>query len=265
MMSDIQGELNKRIINCIKRETGIDLLNQETISELNQESSAIISEYGFKCALKIFRSIAKAKFKDWLLDEFNKIENDAEKVGNRIIRFSSKINDPVDVFTELNLLSNIFENLIDDIDDTDIFSDTKSLLRLLAITSLSGVRNNVFINSLRPQLFTMELAQHALGKDNSWCASMLALTIEEQFVKKKVSEFGISIGENEDYYSILKKLTKYLEENNIRQNRDLFLLDSHRKIRNNVLHENWNPTEDEMDDIIAHVLKVINYLNSMEI
>ena len=94
---------------------------------------------------------------------------------------------------------------------------------------------------------------------------MLALTIEEQFIRKKAFELGIEIKEGENYYSILQKLTLYMDENNIRQSRELLLADSHRKIRNKVVHENWNPTDDEMDDIIAHVVKIINYLNSIDI
>lgn len=262
-MSDIQSEVNNRLIRCIERETGIDLANIEDISKLSLEEKALIQENGFKCALKSIRRIGRDKFRAWAIAEYEKIVASLEEVGNRLIRFNSKIQDPVNVFTELNLMTGVLGNLVNDIDDNDLFSDTKSVLRLLFIISFEDMKKRVFINSMAPQRFTMNLAQNALGKDDSWSTSVLALTIEEQFVKKKAVEFGIDIKKRE-YYSILEKLTKYLDERNIRQNRELLLADSHRKIRNKVLHENWNPTEDEMDDIISHVLKIIQFFSSEE-
>lgn len=261
-MSDIQNELNNRTIKCIKRKTGIDLTDPEVSSNLSLEERALIQEHGFKCALEIFRKTGKKKFRAWALTEYEKIKELAEEIGKRVIRFSLKMQDPIDVIAELNLLTSILENLVNDLDEEDLFSDTQSLLRFLLITSFSDTSNRIFINSMKPQIFTMRLAQVALGKDNSWCTSVLALTIEEQFIKRKAVELGIDMKKGEKYYSILKKLTAYLAEKNIRQSRELLLADSHRKIRNKVLHENWNPTDDETNDIIAHVSKLIEFLSS---
>ena len=261
-MSDIQEELNNRIIKCINRETGIDLARADVISTLDLEDSARIQEFGFKCVLKVFRRLAKKKFTKWIMDEYQELEKDAKVVGERIIRFSSKVGDPVDVYTQLALLTNVVENLVEDFDGEELLSDHSAVVRLLVISYLGELKSRVSINSLRPLLFTIALAQLTLGKDMSWCASMLALTTEEQLVKKKAIEFGIEIEESESYHSILGKLSSYLDKQDIRQSREVLLADSHRKIRNKVLHENWNPTEDEMDDIIAHVLKTSQFFSS---
>jgi hypothetical protein len=261
-LSDIQEELNNRIAKCIKRETGIDLLNPEVASNLSVEDSAIIQEVGVKCGLSAFRKIAKKKFMKWVKNDYEKIEMDLKDVGNRIIRFSSKVGDPVAVTNQLILLSRIIENLVEDIDEEELLSDPPAVVRLLLLSYLGELKSRVYTNSLRPLLFTIDLAKETIGKDMSWCASMLALTIEEQLFKKKAKEFGIVIKEKENYNSILNKVIEYLDENEIRQSREILLVDSHRNIRNKVLHENWNPAEDEMEDIIAHVLKAAQYFSS---
>jgi len=262
VMSEIQKELNNRIIKCIKRETGIDLTDIAVRSALTIEDSAVITEYGFKCLLKVFRKLAKRKFANWILDELQKVETDATRVGERLIRFSSKVGDPVDVFAQLTLLGNILENLIEDIDDEELLESHSAILRLLAISYLGELNNRVFVGSLRPLLFSVDMAQEALTKDMSWCTSVLALTIEEQLVRKKAIESGLAIKEDEQYNSVLEKLTAHLDEQRIRQSREILLADAHRKIRNKVLHRNWSPTEDEMDDIVSHVLKVVNFLKT---
>ena len=261
-MSEIQEELNNRLARCIKRETGIDLSNPEVISNLSVEDNAVIQEVGFKCALNAIRKIAKKKFMNWVKNDYEKLEKEADVVSKRLIRFGSKVGDPVDVYTELVLLTSVLENLTEDIDIEELLADLSTVFRLLIMSYLDLLKNRVFINSLRPLLFTVSLANSALGKDMSWSSSMLALTIEEQLVKKKAIEFGIEIKEKENYNSILSKVIKYLDEHEIRQSREVLLADSHRIIRNKVLHENWNPTEDEMEDIIAHVLKITQYFSS---
>lgn len=261
-MSDIQEELNNRLAKCIKRETGIDLSNSKIVSDLSQEDNAVIQEFGFKCALKVIRRLAKKKFIDLIQEDYQKLEKDATEVGKKLIRFGSKVRDPVDVMNQLVLLSRIIQNLVEDIDAEELLSDPSAVLRLLIMSYLGELKSRVAINSLRPLLFTVGLAQLAIGKDMSWCTSMLALTIEEQFIKKTAIELGIELEEGENYHSILRKLTSHFEEKGIRQSREVLLADSHRKIRNKVLHENWNPSDDEADDIVAHVVKTSNSLGS---
>lgn len=261
-MSDIQEELGKRVIKCIKRKTGVDLGKPETITNLTIEAQALIQEYGFKCVLREINRITKAKFARWIDEEFNKINNNAQAVGERLIRFGSKVGDPVNVVTQHILLKSIVENLTEDRDIDELLSDRSAVLRFLLVAYIGELQSRVTINALQPLFFTVNLAELSLDKNVNWSTSMLALTIEEQFIKKKVKEFGIELDENEDYYTIIKKLATYFEDNNIRQSRELLLADSHRKIRNRVLHENWCPSEDETDDIIAHVFKLINFLNS---
>ncbi len=261
-MSELQKELNNRIFKCIKRETGLDLSNPKVSSNLSLDDHALIQEYGFKCALKVIRRLAKPKFTKWIGEEYSKIENDAEEVGKRMIRFGSKVGDPVDVLNQVALLSDIIENLVEYVDGEEILADHSAVVRLLLISYIGELQTRISINSQQPLFFTIGLAKLALGKENSWSTSMLALTIEEQFIKKKATELGIELKDDEKYYSILKKLSDYMDENNIRQSRELLLADSHRKIRNRVLHENWNPNDDEMDDIIAHVLKIVQFFSS---
>ena len=262
-MSEIQEELNNRIARCIKRETGIDLTDSETVSNLSRDDNALIQEVGFKCGLKVIRKIAKKKFMSWVKNEYEELEREAELVGNRVIRFSSKIGDPADVSNQLVLLVRLIENIMEETDIDDILTDSTTVSRLLLISYLEELKNRVTINSLRPLLFTTGLAQLAIGKDKSWSTSILALTLEEQLVKKKAVDFGIDIADR-NYHSILIDVLEHLEERGIRQSRDILIADSHRKIRNKVLHENWNPTEDEMDDIIAHVLKITQFFSSSD-
>ena len=261
-MSEIEKELNKRVFRCIKSNTGIDLTNPETASGLSLEDRAVLEEFGFKCALRVFRNLARKKFVKWIEEEFRKLEIEATEAGQRIIRFSSKVGDPIDVYNQLTLLTSILENLIEDIDGEELLSDHKAVTRLLIMSYLIELKTRVSINSLRPLLFSIGLANTSLGKDLSWCTSMLALTVEEQFIKKKANEFNIALEKDENYSSVLSKLLKYLETKQIRRSREILLADGHRKLRNKVIHENWNPTEDEMDDIVAHVLKVVQFLDS---
>ena len=135
-MSEIQKELNNRTFKCIKRETGIDLSNPETSSNLSLEDQALIQEYGFKCALKVIRRLAKTKFAKWIIEEFDKVEKDAQKVGERLIRFGSKIGDPVDVMNQVILLANMVENLVEDVDGEELLSDHSAVVRLLLLAYL---------------------------------------------------------------------------------------------------------------------------------
>lgn len=80
-------------------------------------------------------------------------------------------------------------------------------------------------------------------------------------VKEKAAELGISITEEDNYYSILKKVKEKLKEKGTRMSRDFKIADAHRKIRNDVFHEGWNATEEEAYDIIGHVRNLVTFLN----
>jgi hypothetical protein len=249
-VSEIQKELNSRTYRCIKKETGIDLSDPKVISNLSLEDNATIQEVGFKCALKVIRNLARTKFSDWIVNEYKDVASQMEKLGERLTRFGSKVGDSAILFKEIFLQARVLENLVTDIDGEELLSDHKAVVRLLLMSYASELRSRIFINSLSPLLFSIGLAQSTLSKDMNWCTSMLALTIEEQLIKKKAKEFGIVISKDEYYHS------------DIRQSREMLLADSHRKIRNKVVHKNWNPTEDEMDDIIAHVLKITQFFST---
>lgn len=261
-VSEIQKELNSRTYRCIKKETGIDLSDPKVISNLSLEDNATIQEVGFKCALKVIRNLARTKFSDWIVNEYKDVASQMEKLGERLTRFGSKVGDSAILFKEIFLQARVLENLVTDIDGEELLSDHKAVVRLLLMSYASELRSRIFINSLSPLLFSIGLAQSTLSKDMNWCTSMLALTIEEQLIKKKAKEFGIVISKDEYYHSILDKVTSYLDDHDIRQSREMLLADSHRKIRNKVVHKNWNPTEDEMDDIIAHVLKITQFFST---
>lgn len=261
-MSELSKEINRRISRCVKSQTGIDTRDEDLLSSLSLEEKAMIHESGFRCALRVLRRIAKRKFRKWIEEELEQTLDDASKVGERLIRFSSRVGDPVDVFSELILLSSILENLVEDFDAEEILSDHSTTIRLLLMSYLDELKSRVAINSLRPLLFSLALAQAALGKNVDWCASMLALTVEEQLVKEKAVEFGIHFKKKENYHSILEKLVEHLETNKIRKSREMILADGHREIRNKVIHEGWNPTEDETDHILGHVSKAVRFLES---
>ena len=79
-------------------------------------------------------------------------------------------------------------------------------------------------------------------------------------VKKKAEELSITLEDNEHYHSILKKVKDTLKESDTRMSRDFKIADAHRRIRNDILHEGWNPTEEETYDIIGHVRNLASFL-----
>ena len=74
---------------------------------------------------------------------------------------------------------------------------------------------------------------------------------------EKAEKFGIEIGKNEKYYSFLKKTLKHLQNQGIHRSRGILLADCHREIRNKMPNWGWNLTDNEIDDIVMLVLKVI--------
>jgi hypothetical protein len=261
-MTKIQDEINKKITECVRDTAGIDVTNADAAAQLAPEEKAQFIEVVMTCVMRELGKITKQQFEQWFEGEIKEAMAHAQGVGERLIRFGSKVTDAAVLFEDLAIAADALQRISQRIDDDEILSQRKTLIRFLLVTALESWKSNVTYSSLKPLLFATELAQSAIDRDLNWCTAVLALTVEEQFLKKTCKSLGIAMEWGDDYSVLVKKLLDHMKRSGIRVSREIFLAEGHRTLRNKTLHENWTPSADEVDDIVAHVTKMVSYLQS---
>jgi len=262
-MSEVAKEISMKIRDCVKSETGIDLLDPSAWPGLSPDQRQDALSSAFQCYFRVIKNLVKKKYVSWIEWQTNELMMSAESVGRRLLRYGTRTRDPTDFLQSILLYSASMENLAGFFEDSDILSDHKLIARLLLISWLDEGRYAMTLNSMWPLFDVFSLAQGALGRDANWCISLIALTIEELLIKKKAGELDVETEKEEGYPHICDKLIEKMEKEGIRVDCELLLGTGHRKIRNRILHEGWNPTEEDTEGIIAHVFKLAEHLRTV--
>ena len=118
-----------------------------------------------------------------------------------------------------------------------------------------------FFSIFRPFFDILDTARNKLGVDEKWLIASAALDLEENMLKKKLIELGLSVDEIEKlkYHEMVNEVIKLIEKGEGRQIAlDVLLTPGYRKVRNRFKHRGYEyrPTNEEIFTIIAHVVKL---------
>ena len=98
--------------------------------------------------------------------------------------------------------------------------------------------------------------------DADWATALIAVSLEEALVKKKLRELEYEPKKRETFHNQIEKLVELLKDEKIRPSMDILLADGFRNIRNEIIHDpqNWTPEENEVNEIVMHTIDLAKSL-----
>jgi len=187
----------------------------------------------------------------------------AKEVGEEYLKYEMITRDPLVVLTEIFTLMERSESFGKKIERRiePYRKDPKILERLLALLFIDQYAYRLVFSIFRPFFDILDVAKNKLGVDEKWLIANAALDLEENMLKKKLIELGLSVDEIEklEYHDMVGKTIKLIERREGRQiGLDLLLTPGYRKVRNRFKHRGYEyrPTNEEIFNIIAHVVKL---------
>jgi len=188
-----------RIRNCVKSETGIDLVDSSVWPSLSPDGQEDALSSAFQCYFRVIKSLSRRKYVSWIEWQADELRNRADTVGRHLLRYSTQIRDPADLIQSIVVYSASMDNLVEFFEKNEILKEHKLVNRLLLLSWLNEGEYAVTLNSMMPLFDVLGLAQGALGRDENWCVSLIALTIEELLIKKSASELDIETEKQGDF------------------------------------------------------------------
>ncbi len=261
-MSKVERDLTAKVAKCVKKQTGVDVLADGVYAGLSGEIKASVDSTAFTCFLDELRRMRKKPFLELVEGELDRLNSDSEQVGRKVVNFLSRVGDSASLFEYLYSVTMVVKTLSEELEESDLLLDRVLALRLLLLSNINELKSKLAIGNLAPLIYTCGLAQSAIGRDTNWCVAVVTFTTEEVFLKETAAKLSIQLDGDAKYPVVLRQLTLYMEENNIRKSLNVLLDEAHRTIRNRVLHEGWTPTDDETADIVAHVSRMVSFINS---
>jgi len=165
----------------------------------------------------------------------------------------------------LDLLILSTDSVIREIDSSSYFKDEDIRSDITKFAYYIDFSITALSDSLSLPLTGMAQLQElisikSLGLDENWLVSICYLSAMEIIVNKKQKELNIKV-EKDSFEARFKALLKNLESKGIKISElEKELPPTFWKIRNQVVHEGYSPTQDELDLIIPWVKKIIMLL-----
>jgi hypothetical protein len=192
------------------------------------------------------------------------IEKRFEEEGRAYLDYEIMFKEPLRVLDEAVLTANLtseIETVV--VKNKFLAANPRLLARLLTFSSMREFGTALALMRLKPLFDVMEVAKAKLSVDDNWMTAIVALSLEENLLKAKLSQLGISEGEIKkfanDFYKLANKVTELIEAKEHRLvGLDSLLSSGYRKVRNKLAHEGyiWKPKRIETNQIVSHVLKL---------
>lgn len=260
-MASAKEELDKKVNACIKAGGADKVLSNLDWSNLtgwdDRELSSAAEAFSEvkKCIFDSIRAIDKEKFVNWMDQEAQPFRVKLEKAGRRMIRYWSRKSDPFEIVVSLSILGQILGGFWSD-PDNEVTWDPDIAPKLLMILQLNLLRSTVEKAQLKLLFDVLSLANSTLGLDANWCTSAIALVLEELLIRRKLHENGVKLKDREYFHDLCKKLVSVIKKSGREPGLDVLLSKGHREVRNNILHKCWEPTDEDTERVVTHVLRL---------
>lgn len=270
-------KFNERIGKKLQRRIDQDELN-ELFRKYKQEKNEIkrlelkyqilerITPIVLNTTFKEIASLSNKKFKKMVEEAFLPIEDKLENMAADYLEYETILRDPLVVIAESLFSANSSEKLKETLElSLSPFLDNKKVLqRIISLLYIREIRFGMVFAVFRPFFDTLDIARRFLGVDEYWVMSIVALNLEENLLKKKLSELGLSKEEidqlgKQGYYRLVDEVVKFVPKKEGRQvNLDVLLSNGYRRVRNIIDHEGyqWKPNRKDFFRIVGHLIRL---------
>lgn len=208
-------------------------------------------------------SMSERDFERLIMAIVDSIEEKMEEVGRAYFDYETAVREPLAVIEEAALTAGLSRKIEEAIaEEESLLGNPRLLARLLTFTSIREFVVALAFAQLKPLFDVIEVTKTKLSVDENWVTAVAALSLEENLLKLKLSQLGLSESEirnlGEDFYKLTNRAVDLIEAKEHRQvSIDVLLSAGYRKVRNKLVHEGylWKPKRNETNQIAAHVLK----------
>ncbi|MHA1864805.1 MAG: hypothetical protein ACTSWA_13615 [Candidatus Thorarchaeota archaeon] len=252
-----QNEVARCLKKNAKKELGIKIGDK-----ISKEQSIDLTRLRFRCYYERLGKVGVRRFSRLIEELIESITKPSEVLGERQFKYDSKFQDPRDVLEQNEFLVKISKVIFSEIDDALFSEDTRLISRMFILSYIGNIINRVYLGFLEPLIDLLNLANHTLQLDADWATALVAVSLEEALVKKKLRELGYEPKKKEGFHKQVEKLVELLKEENIRPSMDVLLTDGFRNIRHEIIHdpERWKPKEEEVNEITRHTIDLAKAL-----
>lgn len=213
-------------------------------------------------------SMSERDFESLIKVIVDSMEKKLEEVGRTYLNYETTLREPLAVIEEAALTAGLSQKIEKAIVEEEwLLANPRLLARLLTFASIREFGMAVAFASLKPLFDMIEVARTRLVVDENWVTAVVALSLEENLLKMKLSQLSLSESEirnlGKDFYKLADKAVELIEAKENRQvSIDVLLSSGYRKVRNRVVHEGYlrKPKGNETNQIVAHVLKLSSEL-----
>ena len=192
------------------------------------------------------------------------MEKKMEEVGRTYFDYETALREPLAVIEEAALTAGLYKKIEKAVEkEESLVGSPRLLARLLTFASMREFGVALAFVYVKPLFDVIEAAKTRLSVDENWVAAIAALSLEENLLKMKLSQLGLSGSEikdlGKDFYKLVNKAVELIEAREHRPvSMDVLLSSGYRKVRNKLVHEGylWKPERSETNQIVAHVLKL---------
>ncbi len=250
-------EVAKCLIKSAKQELGIKVGDA-----INKDLSIELTRLQFRCYYEKLRKVGDKRFERLIEELVSSIERPSEVLEERQFKYHSKFQDPREVLKQNEFIGNLNTVVLKEIGEAINTEDTRLIARMFLLSYIGNITNQVYLGFLNPLFDLLNLANHTMKLDADWATALVAVSLEEALVKKKLRELGYEPKKREGFHKQVEKLVELLKDENIRPSMDVLLTDGFRNIRHEIIHdpENWKPKEEEVNEITRHVIDLAKAL-----
>ena len=125
-----------------------------------------------------------------------------------------------------------------------------------------NIISQVYLGFIEPLIDLLVLANESVGLDADWATALVAASLEEALIKKKLRELDYEPKEREAFHKLVEKLVELLKSEDVRPSVDVLLSDGFRNIRHEIIHDpaQWKPEENEVNEIVRHTIDLAKAL-----
>ena len=254
-MDDVAQDLNVKLLACIQRKLRIRSLSELKLLEFDQNEWKDFWSAAMRCYLAELKKMGVRKFNAWMKAESEGVQKQLDEQSRRYVRYLSQFGDPAMVMEQLVPMMFGMESASEEL-EAQYFNDQTLSPRLLKITTLTALKMMRLLLPMVPLRDLSSIAQSTLNCEINWCFAVIAVSIEQLLVKKKLDEMGIETKPKESFDGLCEKLVPALQDKGMRPGFDVLLTAGHRQIRNRVIHEGLNPTDEELNTLIDHLARL---------
>jgi hypothetical protein len=240
-----------------KRKLGINLQD-----EMSKEQSIELVRLRFRCYYETLQKMSDRRFSKLIKESFESIAKPSEILEERRFKYLSKFHDPRDLIKQKEFLRVLDKVALDEIAEAVSIDDTGLTAKMFVLSFVGNIINQVYLGFIEPLIDLIVLANKSAELDADWATALIAVSLEEALIKKKLRELSYDPKKGEAFHKLVEKLVELLKREDVRPAMDVLLSNGFRNIRHEIIHDptQWKPEENELNEIIRHTIDLAKAL-----